>query len=667
MRFHPKRWPAADLLALLVLSSMTALLATAAFVHASVWAEKEPVVRMFLFYSESCSHCQEVMEDVLPVLRTKYGSQLEVMLFEISDPINLRTLAALEKAYGVPVEQAVIPEIFVGRDVFLGGGAIAGELEATIDGYLAQGGVDLTPPMRQALEAAARLRESAATLLPTGAVHAVLFHMPTCGHCEEVIQNVLPGLKQRYGDRFQLKLIDVTDNAAYEKFIGFVQRLVGEKGMFGVPTLVIADTVMLGANTIREQADGTIQRYLALGGAAYPELPAGLDGPEYQLGNELPALTSTPSPVVVLSPTPLAVVRPTTGKVIHLAYFHQPGCQECDRVQMALDFLRSRYPQLEVTRFDVKEYAALNEWLCERAGVPEVKRLTAPAIFVGGDALIGDDILLDSLEALIQKYQESGAPKVWEAFASEDAEKNIIARFRSLGALTVVGAGLVDGLNPCAFATLVFFISYLSLSGRKGREVLAVGSAFALGVFLAYLLVGLGLWKALGAFGYLARIGRWVYMATAALCLVLAVLSLLDFFKARRGSATDMVLSLPRPLRARINAVIRGGQQARAFVPVAFVTGAVVSLIELACTGQVYLPTIIFVLSVPELRLRAFAYLVLYNLFFILPLIIVFVIAYYGTSTARLMQFLRTRTAPIKLATSVLFLVLAGWLVYALV
>jgi cytochrome c biogenesis protein CcdA len=57
---------------------------------------------------------------------------------------------------------------------------------------------------------------------------------------------------------------------------------------------------------------------------------------------------------------------------------------------------------------------------------------------------------------------------------------------------------------------------------------------------------------------------------------------------------------------------------------VTFITGVVISIIELACTGQVYLPTILFVLGVPELRLQAGVYLVLYNLMFVLPLVVVF-------------------------------------------
>ena len=241
-------------------------------------------------------------------------------------------------------------------------------------------------------------------------------------------------------------------------------------------------------------------------------------------------------------------------------------------------------------------------------------------------------------------------------------------RFRSFGVLTVAFAGLVDGLNPCAFATLAFFVSYLALSGRQGREILAVGLAFTLGVFLAYLVVGLGFYEVLDLLGgLLTTLGRWVYGLTALMCVVLAVFSFLDFLKARRGEIGDMSLNLPHSLRMRINAVIRRGRGSRAFVAGSFVTGIAVSFLELACTGQVYLPTIVFVMSQPEMRVRALMFLLLYNLLFIVPLVVVFILAYYGTGSKQLTRFLQQRAATLKLGMALLFAALATWLTLSIV
>jgi hypothetical protein len=81
----------------------------------------------------------------------------------------------------------------------------------------------------------------------------------------------------------------------------------------------------------------------------------------------------------------------------------------------------------------------------------------------------------------------------------------------------------------------------------------------------------------------------------------------------------------------------------------------------------VYLPTIIFVLGVPAMRVRAFAYLLLYNVVFILPLVAVFVLAYFGTTLHQMGVFVYRRTGLIKLVTAVPFAVLAWWLLQAVI
>jgi hypothetical protein len=180
--------------------------------------------------------------------------------------------------------------------------------------------------------------------------------------------------------------------------------------------------------------------------------------------------------------------------------------------------------------------------------------------------------------------------------------------------------------------------------------------------------VGLGFYKVLDLLGgLLATLGRWVYGLTALLCAVLAVFSVLDFLKARHGEISDMALNLPHGLRMRINAIIRKGRRSRAFVAGTFATGVAVSFLELACTGQVYLPTIIFVVSQPELRMRALLFLVLYNLLFILPLVVVFILVYYGTGSKQLTRFLQQRAAVVKLGMAVLFAALATWLAVSIV
>ena len=130
-------------------------------------------------------------------------------------------------------------------------------------------------------------------------------------------------------------------------------------------------------------------------------------------------------------------------------------------------------------------------------------------------------------------------------------------RFRNLGLLAVAAGGLADGINPCAFATLAFLLSYLALVGRRGKVLLLAGSAFAAGVFLAYFLVGLGLLEILSRIRWFALAGRMLTLIAAGAAGVLGLLSLRDFLRARRGRAAEAKLQLSERLKRRIHGVIR--------------------------------------------------------------------------------------------------------------
>ena len=472
-------------------------------------------------------------------------------------------------------------------------------------------------------------------------VRFTLYYSTTCPHCHEVMENYLPKVYDKYGDQVEHRYVEVGTSTNYQIMLDLQRKLgVSAENQGYVPTLVIGNQALVGGDEIPAKLEGLIDRYLAQGGVDY---------------------TNT----YYNPPTPGPTVE--AGEPIYMAYFEKAGCQECARTTYDLKLVERQYPALVVETFSIESNQSLNEWLSQQYNVPVDKRLSTPMIFVGTDYLVGTDVTADSLLAVVGKYAATGAVRTWAQFDPAQGQSGLVERFKSFGALAVFGAGLIDGLNPCAFATLVFFISYMAFTGRRGRDILLVGGAFAIGVFLTYLLVGVGLLKAVQSLPFFSSLGRWVYLITALLCVTLAVLTFRDFLKARKGQAGEMTLKLPLRLRRLINRVIREGAQTRAFVLVAFVTGFIVSLIELACTGQVYLPTIIFVLSVPELASKAFLYLLLYCIMFIIPLIVVFVVSYLGTTSEQLSSLVGRHTATVKLLTGLLFVGLALWMTWAMV
>ena len=119
-----------------------------------------------------------------------------------------------------------------------------------------------------------------------------------------------------------------------------------------------------------------------------------------------------------------------------------------------------------------------------------------PTVVIGGQAILGGKKEIDTyLSTMIARYARqgggaSGRPIRW----TETRRKaTLMERFKSFRILPILAAGLIDGINPCAFTTIIFLLSYLVYLGRKKREVLIAGAAFSAGVFMAYTALGLGL------------------------------------------------------------------------------------------------------------------------------------------------------------------------------
>ena len=353
---------------------------------------------------------------------------------------------------------------------------------------------------------------------------------------------------------------------------------------------------------------------------------------------------------------------------IHLVYFHKQGCQKCARAVQTLKRLKEKYPQIVVDQRNAKTEQALFEVMGTLYDVPELKRLTTPAVFIGDSALIGE-LNEQRLEDVIHTHRTTGvASRIKEAESQLDtAESEILNRFHGFGILTVAGAGLLDGINPCAFATIVFFISYMNLVGRGKKEMLVAGGAFALAVFGTYLLLGLGTLSFMNYINQFSSIAKCVYLLAATATFALAGLSLYDAVKAKQGKTKEILLQLPRALKQRIHKVIREQTRTSGVIAGALVIGFVISALELVCTGQVYLPTLTFVAGIEGMRTHALSFLILYNIMFVVPLLVVFGCVYWGTTSMQLGGILQKHLVTVKVGMGLLLFGLGVWLVLSVV
>lgn len=103
-------------------------------------------------------------------------------------------------------------------------------------------------------------------------VHAVLFYSPSCGHCAQVIEEVLPELDRQYGSQLVIYGVNTYSETGNALFINYVELFDIPNDMQAVPTLVVGDQYLIGSGEIPEKFPGIIEEGLKNGGIDWPAI-----------------------------------------------------------------------------------------------------------------------------------------------------------------------------------------------------------------------------------------------------------------------------------------------------------------------------------------------------------------------------------------------------------
>ena len=116
-----------------------------------------PVVHAVLFYSPTCPHCHQVIQNDLPPLLEKYGQQLEIIGVDTSQSQGQALYQAAVEHFNVPEDRRGVPTLIVNDVVLVGSGEIPQQFPGLIEEYLAQDGVEWPdiPGLREAMAAQA--------------------------------------------------------------------------------------------------------------------------------------------------------------------------------------------------------------------------------------------------------------------------------------------------------------------------------------------------------------------------------------------------------------------------------------------------------------------------------------------------------------------------------
>lgn len=360
----------------------------------------------------------------------------------------------------------------------------------------------------------------------------------------------------------------------------------------------------------------------------------------------------------------ISVASASENEKVLIEYFFQPGCPECDMVD---EFIRPQLKEMYAGKYEIKEYD-INKpenipklvSYQERFDIPDdkadepVSMVVNKQIFLNGYPEIEKKLLKRIGETLASKRD----PAVESTSEKEYSDSLIENRFSSFTLSAVIFAGFIDGINPCVFAALVFFISLLSVSKIRGRKLLIAGSVYCIACFISYLALGFGLFRFLKLFSGYKNIQLIINYTMAVVLLILATISFRDaWWFSKTGKASDIDLQLPDKLKGVVHNVMKKGLSYKHLVPGAFVIGVIVTAIESVCTGQVYVPTLIYLSR--QGNIQAFFYLIMYNLAFIVPLIIIFAMAYKGVSTPKLIEWSKKNVTPAKIIMGCFFIAMA--------
>ncbi len=378
-------------------------------------------------------------------------------------------------------------------------------------------------------------------------------------------------------------------------------------------------------------------------------------------------------------PASLGICRAEAGAPHKALFFYTPGCHRCAQLKGQLERMAAAVykGRLAVEYLDVSGIENYKLLVSIQQEKRANDKFIFPVIYLEGNFLNGT-VSAKQLEAEVAALV-SGPLKVNAVPRGTGARVNLEAYLRNLGPWMVISGGLVDGINPCAFTAIIFFVSFMSLQGYRRAGIIISGMAFMISSFITYCLIGLGIFASLYKAQVFEGLSRILNISIGILSIVLGALSVYDCVKFyRTGTTEGMILQLPKGLKDKIHSSIGGsyrvqrpgasfaaGRNSTGLIFSGLATGFFVSLFEAACTGKMYFPTIAFVIKTASSRVLALKYLLLYNIMFSVPIFVIFIFSVMGVTSEIFAKMVRRHMIKIKVIMAAVFFALGILLLLA--
>lgn len=226
----------------------------------------------------------------------------------------------------------------------------------------------------------------------------------------------------------------------------------------------------------------------------------------------------------------------------------------------------------------------------------------------------------------------------------------------------IIGAALVDSINPCVFGVLIFLIAFMTKVFKSHHRMLIGGIIYTTVVYASYFLIGLGFLKFTVSFGLSVAI----YWIAATIAIIAGLVEIKDFFWYGRGFSLQIIPGAAKRIRLYTKYMIRAEKKHYWLsYLIAGALGVFVVLVELPCTGAPYL-AILAILGTGDLA-QGIPLLLLYNLIFILPLFVIIGVAYFSKSSKKLEAWRKDHRGLMRLVMGLFLVALGSYMIYTII
>jgi cytochrome c biogenesis protein CcdA/thiol-disulfide isomerase/thioredoxin len=372
---------------------------------------------------------------------------------------------------------------------------------------------------------------------------------------------------------------------------------------------------------------------------------------------------------------------PTPVQKIRVIYFYSNDCSNCQKIKPFITEIKERYKdKIEFLEHDVKEKDECLQLFLQFIKVynlPESKA-SVPMIFVGKDYLLGTNDIQNNLTAKIDEklsknenllldchkfledWENGNRPETSPGLGVCSATGTDVCSIgpndeepgdkpktdNGLSILSVFTVGFLAGFNPCLLAILAFIASVTLANTGKRRNVIMIVIMFTLGIFVTYLVVGVGLLEIIGKS---ASFHGTINNILIALIGLLGAWNLYDAYYLTKN--TESSFHTPKAFIRLTESVTK-----KVSLPAAFLIGSLFSLIKAPCVGAVYLVILDTVKKDPSAGLP---YLASYNLGVVLPVLILGAAIALGMNPKRVEEFRKEKRVTLRIITGIMLVAIA--------